>query len=469
MNGKSNGKLGGVAPRTRLEILETAPVAQSILRLALPTMLGMAVQMLYNLTDTFFIGKTNNPLLVAGISIVSPIFFIIQGIGNMFAIGSASLISRQLGAKENESARRTSSVAFYSTLALGALITLLLLAFRSPLLQRIGTSADTLAPANDYLTVIAWFSLPMVINIAFAGQMRSEGATMQATISMAIGIIVNIFLDPLFILAMNMGAAGAAWATVIGHLCSLVYNLYYFTSGRSMLSIRPRDCKPSLLIYSETLKIGAPAALSQVVMSASMVLSNVVASGFGDALVAGIGVYMRVGGLCLSLLMGLTMGYQPFAGYQYGARTFKRLLSGLKVTTLYATVLSCLFALMFYIWGEQLIRVFIQDPDTVEAGSMLLRALVFAMPFVGLQLTLGTTFQALGQSVNAMIITLGRQCFFYIPLLYTLPRWFGVTGFAFAQPVADILTTLIAVLLGARLLGHIRAIMAEDERQRASV
>ncbi len=445
--------------KNKLDLMENGPVAGSIIRLALPTMLGMTVQMVYNLTDTYFIGQTNNPYLVAGISLVSPLFFVIQGIGNMFAVGSASLISRQLGAKRTEDARHTSSVAFYTTLLLGAAITVFLLLFKDDLLARIGTSADTFEAASDYFSIISLFSIPMILNIAMAGQLRSEGATLHATIGMSIGVVVNIILDPIFILHLHMNAAGAAWATIIGAVCSLAYYCFHLLFGGSMLSISFKNFKPSRLIYGETLKIGAPAALSQVVMSGSMVLSNIVASSFSDALVAGIGVYMRVGSLCLMLLMGLTMGYQPFAGYNYGAKRYKRLLSGFKATALFATALACTFALIFHFFGEQLIRLFINDPKTVEAGNMLLNALVFAMPFVGIQLSLMVTFQALGKSVNAMIITLGRQCLFYIPLLYTLPRHFGLQGFVFAQPVADILTTLIAVLMSLSFFRHIHALV----------
>ncbi|MDR1531613.1 MAG: MATE family efflux transporter [Clostridiales bacterium] len=445
----------------KLKFMGEYPVALGIIRLALPAMLGMAVQMLYNLTDTYFIGQTNDPLIVAGISLASPLFFIIQALGNMFAVGSASVISRQLGAGKVDKARETSAVAFYTTIATGLIITLVLLVFKDSVLGSVGTSPDTWGHANDYFTVIVWFSVPMAANIAMGGLLRSEGATLQATIGMSIGLIINVILDPIFILGFRLNAAGAAWATVIGHLCSSVYYLRHFIAKRSLLSIAPADFKPSGAIYAETFKIGAPSALSQIVMSGSMVLSNMIASGFGgilkeggDILVAGIGVYMRVGSLCLSLLMGLTMGYQPFAGFNYGAEKYKRLVKGLWITTAYATGLACAFALIFRFFGQALIRFFIDDNATVLAGNMLLQALVWAMPFVGLQLTLTVTFQALGKSLNAMIITLGRQCLFYIPLLFTLPRIFGLNGFVFAQPVADILTTIIAVLLSVNFLKH---------------
>ena len=444
--------------KNRLEMMEKGPVAKSILTLALPTMLGMVVQMIYNMTDTYFIGQTRDPYLVAGISLVMPLFFVIQGLGNIFAVGASSLISRQLGAKQFEDARRTNAVSFYTTLILGGVMTLLLMVFKKPLMSLIGASPVTYQPADDYFSIISLFAIPMVLVVTLGGQLRSEGATMQSTIGTAIGLFVNIVLDPILILTLNMKAAGAAWATIIGACCSVLYYILYYVRKKSVLSISPRYFKPSQKIYAETLKIGGPAALSQIVMSAASILNNNVAASFGDIMVAGVGVFMRVGTLCLMLLLGLTTGYQPFAGYNYGAKHYPRLKSGIKVTALIATGLACAFAILFLTVGDQMIRFFIDNTPTVEAGTLLLHALCASMPFVGLQLTLMVTFQALGKSVSAMIITLGRQCLFYVPLVLILPRVFGLNGFAFAQPVADILTTIIAVLLSLSLFKHLRTL-----------
>ncbi|MCE5344425.1 MAG: MATE family efflux transporter [Eubacteriales bacterium] len=444
--------------KDKLEMMEKGPVTKSILQLALPTMLGMVVQMIYNMTDTYFIGQTRDPYLVAGISLVMPLFFVIQGIGNIFAVGAASLISRQLGAKMFPEAKRTNAVSFYTTLILGAVMTLLLLVFRPSLMALIGTSPATYDAANDYFSIISLFAIPMVMVVALGGQLRSEGATVQATIGMAIGLGLNMVLDPIFILTLNMKAAGAAWATIIGASCSVLYYISFYLRKKSILSISIKYCKPSRAIYAETLKIGGPAALSQIVMSAASILNNNIAASFGDIMVAGVGVYMRVGTLCLMLLLGLTTGYQPFAGYNYGAKNYQRLKSGIKVTAIMSTVLACFFAVIFLTVGDKIMRFFIDNTPTVEAGTLLLHALCTAMPFVGLQLTLMVTFQALGKSVSAMIITLGRQCLLYVPLVLTLPKIFGLYGFAFAQPIADILTTVIAVLLSLSLFRHIRSL-----------
>ena len=446
--------------KDRLEMMERGPVMQSILRLALPTMLGMVVQMVYNMTDTYFIGQMGDPALVAGISLVMPLFYIIQGIGNVFAVGSASLISRQLGAKKNESARETCATACYTTVILGGIMTLLLLLFRAPLLDLIGASPVTRQPASDYFGIISVFVIPMVLTVTLGGQLRSEGATSQATAGTALGLIVNIILDPVLIIYLRMGTAGAALATVCGSVCSVAYFLSVFLRGRSVLSLSPRYFRPGKAVYAETLKIGGPAALSQIVMSGTSILSNNIAASFGDEVVAGVGVYLRVGTLCLMLLMGLTTGYQPFAGYNYGAGSYARLKKGFRTTALLATAVACVFDLLFLCFGDHMIRFFIDHEPTVRVGSMMLRALCIAMPFVGLQLTLTVTFQALGKSVSAMLITLGRQLIFYVPLLLILPDRFGLTGFAFAQPVADILVTFLAVILSVSLFRHLRGMEA---------
>ena len=453
----------------KLEMMEKGPVTKSIIRLALPTMMGMVVQMVYNTTDTYFIGQTQDPLLVAGISLVMPLFFLIQALGNIFSIGSASLISRLLGAKRLEDAKKASAVSFYTTIMLGAFITLSLLILKDPLLHLIGTSDATYDSAKSYFSIIALFSIPMVLNVSLAGQIRSEGATTKAMIGMIIGLGVNIVLDPIFILTLNMRAAGAAWATIIGAICSVTYYIIYFLRKQSILSISPRYFKPSKTIYVETLKIGGPAALSHIVMSVTSMLNNIVAASFGDYIVASAGVYLRVGSLCLMLLMGLTQGYMPFAGYNYGAKNYKRLLSGVKSTAIMSTVLACAFAVLFLLFGSSIIRFFINDPQVVETGTWLLHALTIAMPFVGIQLTLMVTFQALGKSVNAMIITLGRQFLFYLPLLYTLPRIFGLGGYVFAQPIADILTTVIAIILSVSLFKHVRGLGGDGPTIEAKV
>jgi putative MATE family efflux protein len=439
-----------------LELMESAPVASSIIQLALPMMLGMVAQMVYNMTDTFFIGQTGNPNMVAGIALTMPLFMVSQGIGNIFGIGASSYISRLLGARRPDEAKRTNAVSFYTTIATGLIITILLLMFKTPILKIIGTSDITFKYADDYFSIISLFIVFSVVNIALSGQIRSEGATNKAMQGMLLGIILNIILDPIFILVLNQGVAGAAWATVIGTFASVVFFVVHFLSKNTVLSIRPAHFKPNAIMYREILKIGIPAALSNIVMSVSAIFTNIIAASYGDFIVAGNGINMRVVSMGFMLVMALAMGYQPFAGYNYGAKNYKRLRDGLKITLLYTTILSCFFTIIFIFFGRDLIALFINDTATVDAGTRLIHAFVWGLPCIGIQVTLMVTFQALGKPVLATIVTLGRQCLFYLPLLFILNHFWQFDGYIYSQPIADISTSIVAIVLSLSLFKEMR-------------
>jgi putative MATE family efflux protein len=289
-----------------------------------------------------------------------------------------------------------------------------------------------------------------------SGQMRSEGATDKAMYSMLIGIVLNIVLDPILIFWFDMGTAGAAWATVAGQAVSFVYGVRYFFSKKTVLSVKLADCQPNKTMCFQVLSIGVPAGLSNVIMSISNILGNRIAAGYGDFVIAGIGVQMRVASLYFMLVFALAQGWQPFAGFNYGAKNYERLRKGFKLTVVYATALCIAGSFILRFAGDTLIRFFINDSPTIEAGRAMMHTFVWGLPFIGSQITLMVTFQSFGKSVQAMIITLGRQLLFYVPLLYLLNHLFAFNGFIWAQPAADILTTGIAVMLSRPLFRIMR-------------
>jgi putative MATE family efflux protein len=434
-----------------IALMESAPVAQSIIKLALPMMLGMIAQLVYNITDTFFIGQTGDPNMVAGISLTMPLFMFSQGLGNVFGVGASSYISRLLGARKTDLAKQTNAVSFYTTICAGLLFTALIFLFKGKVLRLSGASDVTFRYADDYFTIIGGFTVVSLISISLSGQIRSEGASSIAMYGMLIGILLNVLLDPIFILALGWGAAGAAWATVIGSAASAVFLMRHITSVKSLLSISPRDFKPSPQIYAEILKIGLPSALSSFVMSFSAVFSNRIAASYGDFVIAGKGVALRVESVSFMLIMALAMGYQPFAGFNYGAKNFPRLKSGFKITLLFSTALAVFFVLLFAFFGKTLIGIFISDRDTINAGWKFMHAFLLGLPFMGLQMTFMVTFQALGKPVFSTIVSLGRQCLFYLPFLFILNHFFGFEGFMYSQPLADLLTAVAGMILGLKL------------------
>jgi putative MATE family efflux protein len=441
---------------TGIELMETAPVGTAILRLALPMVAAMLAHAIYNMTDLFFIGQTKDPNMVAAVSLAFPLFMLSQALGNIFATGGSSYISRMLGEKKNDEARHTSAVSFLISFGIGFLLTAVFWILKTPTLRLLGASDATYAYTDEYFSVVVLFMAIASAGTVMCGQMRSEGATKEAMILQLIGISLNIVLDPIFILWFHMGTAGAAWATVAGIAASFIYGLFYFLSKKTILSIKPKDFKPNKWMLVQMMSIGVPAGLSNIVMSVSSILGNRIAASYGDFVIAGNGVQMRVSGLFFMLIFALAMGFQPFPGFNYGARQFDRLRRGFKLTALYATGLCIAGSAILGLFGPSFIRFFIEDAQTIEAGTRIMRIFIWGLPFVGVQITLMVTFQALGKSMQAMVVTLGRQLLFYIPLLFMLNRLFGFKVFIWAQPAADILTTGIAAVMGISLLRLMR-------------
>ena len=441
----------------------SAPVGTAIISLALPMMITMLVQSIYNMTDMFFIGQTGDPNMVAAIALAHPLFMLSQALGNIFATGGSTYISRLLGAKRETEAKQTSAVSLYTAFAAGLLMAIMLSAFRSPALRLIGASDATFSYTSGYFTVIAMFLPAAVASAVMSGQMRSEGAAKKAMTLQLLGIIINIILDPVFILVLDMGTAGAAWATVIGQVASFVYGITYYLSKDTLLSIRPSDYRPQREMMKQILSIGVPAGLSNIIMSVSQIWANRVLAGYGDHVVAGNGVHMRVTGMFFMVIFALVMGYQPFAGYNYGARNYDRLRKGFKLTLLYAMGLCAVGCVILALFGADLIRFFIDDEQTIAAGAAIMRIFVIGIPFMGPQVMMMVSFQAFGKPIQALIITMGRQLLFYIPLLLILNRMFGFEGHVWTQPTADILTTIIAVVLGISLFKLMRNMGNEED------
>jgi multidrug efflux pump len=447
---------------SKIEIMEKMPVHKAILTLAIPAMLANIVQLVYNLTDTFFIGQTGDTNMVAAVSLAMPIFFLIQAFGNIFALGGASYISRKLGEKNLREARHTSSTSFYTSIIIGAVLTAILLVFMDKIIGVIGTSANTFEFARDYSAIISASSIILILKVALSGLIRSEGATKEAMIGILIGTGLNVILDPIFILVLDMGTAGAAWATVIGNFFGVLYYLLYFFGKKTMLTISLKEFKPTKIIYSEISKIGIPASVSQLVMTISFVIVNIFASTYGDNVVAAYGIGMRIFSMLIMIVMGLAQGYQPFAGYSYGAKNYKRFIDGFKITISYSTILCIIFTIIFVFFGGGLFAVFINDQTVIEKGVKMLQAFTWCVPFIGLQFTLMVTFQATGMALKSMLVGLGRQFIIYLPLLFILNYMFGFNGFIFAQPVADIVTTVLAVILSISLIRKTRVKIGQD-------
>lgn len=435
-----------------IKLMEKIPVSKAILKLSLPTVLSTIISLLYNLTDTYFIGLLDDPIQLGAISLTFPAFIIIQAIGNIFGNGAPSYISRCLGAKREDEARKTSAVSVYSSVCATLVMTIFCFIFMNPILDILGTSPDTVGPTRSYLQIIVGLSFIMTLQIILPAMLRSEGKVKQAVTGMIIGTILNIILDPLFIMVFDLGVAGAAWATMIGNSFAVIYYLMVYLKGNTALSVKFRDFSPSKRIFSQVLKIGFPTSLAQVIMSFSNIILNNIAGNYGDYVISAYGVSGKLIMMVFMITMGYVSGYMPFAGYNFGSGNIKRLTAALKFTVLSGTGI-CLFLLIPFIWlAPAFLEAFTTEPQIIETGTAFLRAQAWAVPFMAIQLSMMSTFQATGQAIRATIVNLGRQCIFYIPFLYLFNYLWGLQGLLYAQMAADLCTTVTAVLIGVSLL-----------------
>lgn len=443
---------------SNIEVMEKMPIPSAILRLAIPTVFSTIISIIYNLTDTYFIGLLDDPIQLGAISLAFPVFTFLQAVGNMFGLGAPSYISRCLGAKKYDEVRKTSAVSIYVTVIITFVLTLLILIFMEPILSLIGTSSDTVSPTKNYLHIIVGFAVILILQIILPALLRAEGKAKEAMIGMVIGTVVNIVLDPVMILALHMGVAGAAWATVIGNFCAVVFYVVVYLKGNTSLPIQPKDFKPSLQIFKEVIKIGLPSTIAQTLSSIMLILFNNLAVGYGDQVISAYGVAVKMITMEFMIIFGYVQGYVPLAGYNFGAGNVKRMINGLKFTIVTGTGICLLFLIPFTVLAPTYMGAFTTNREIIEIGTLFLHAQAWAVPIMAIQTSLMSTFQATGQAMRALVINLGRQCLFYLPFLYLFNHLWGMNGLLHVQMASDLATTIVAVLIGypffKKLLHH---------------
>ena len=432
----------------REHMLANEPVSSLIWKLSLPATVGMLVQALYNLVDTIYIGHSVGALGIAGLSISFPLQMIIGGTGAMLGMGAASVISRNLGAKNYKRAEVAFGNNLLAILIFGGAIALVGKFLTVPILQAFGATEAILPYALDYMSVIFLGAPLIVFCMSMNNVIRSEGAAKVAMYSMVIGAIANIILDPVFIFVLDMGVRGAAIATVMARLVVIGWITYYYSTGQSFLKFSIKYMKPQLDIMVEIIAIGFPALVRHAASSFVFGMVNQLAAFYGgDMAVALFGVNNRVIIFSFMPAIGIAQGMQPILGYSYGAGSYHRVREVILKSALIATVFSSLLACVFFIFPKTVISIFTHDPALLEMGPHALRLMTFALCVIGFQMIGGTLFQAIGKALPSFILNTSRQILILIPVLYFLPKYIGIDGVWLAFPIADILSTFITVLV----------------------
>ena len=430
-----------------LEVFSNMPVPKAVMKNALPAMAAMLMVLVYNLADTFFIGQTHNALLVAAVSLATPVYLIFMSIGTLFGIGGTSVISRALGEGKKEKARKSCAFCFWGCVFVGILLAALILIFIDPILNLIGASADTYEYAKSYLSIIVFAGPFVLISNCYGNVVRTEGESGKAMLGLLLGNLVNVILDPIFILALGLDIKGAAIATVIGNIVGAGFYISYFLKGKSMLSIRLKDFTVKQGIAASVLAIGVPAALGDVLMSVSQIIINSQMSHYGDMSVAGMGVAMKVITITGMICMGLGQGVQPILGYCVGAKTWKRFKEVFKFTIIFALILGTVLAAICYVFTNQIVSAFLTDQTAFAYAVQFARILLSTSFLFGVFYVLVNALQAMGAATPALLISMSRQGIIFIPVLFILQAVIGMTGLVWAQPVADVLSILIAAIL----------------------
>ncbi|ASJ21646.1 MATE family efflux transporter [Brachyspira hampsonii] len=447
----------------KIELFENYPVHKALMTLALPTILGMLVNVFYNMVDTFFVGKTGDPNQVAAVSLCMPIYLLLMAFGNIFGIGGGSYISRKLGAKDYESVKKISSFAFYASIIVGFISMAVYLIFMKDILKISGASPNTYQFSKNYLIIVA-FGAPFVVNQMAMGQIvRAEGSSKEAMIGMMIGTVVNIVLDPIMILYMNMGVAGAALATIIGNACSTVYYIYHILRKKSFLSIHVKDFSLHQDILINVFSIGIPVSINNILMSASNILINNLAAGYSDNVVAGLGVAQRIFTLVILVFIGLSQGLQPFVGYNFASKNYKRMNSAIKISCVVSVVIGCLLLGLSLIFGRWSVGVFINNEEVIDYGVKFLVASYAIAPIIGFQFVFMSTFQALGKSIPSLVLSLSRQGIAFIPTILIGTKLFGINGIIWSQPIADIVSVALATVMYIYIYKKMKRKALEEE------
>ncbi len=431
----------------RIEILKSIPIKKAIFKLSVPMMLSMLIHAIYSMTDMFFIGKLNNPHMVAAITICMPIVFLLQAFADIFAVGGASLISRLLGEGNTKNASNAGSIAFWTAFAVVFSIALIGFVLRGPILIIAGASEATFPYSLNYFTIILIAAPFMGMQFTMSGLLRAEGATKQAMIGTVLGSAINIILDPIFIFGLNMGIQGAAVATAIGNILAFSYYILFYTKKSHLISISPNFFMFNKYYFWNIIKIGVPASLGMVLMSFGSILANNYAANFSDLVLAANGIAFRAIDLPFMLIIGLAHGCQPLIGYNYGAKNFKRMFDTIKTSMKINLLMGILFSSVCFVFANPILHFFINDIDVINYGAMILRLFCFSIPFTAIEMVIVVVFQSLGKAVQSLILSIGRQGLFYVPALIMLSNRWGVQGFIWSMPLSDIFTGIFAIIL----------------------
>ncbi len=437
-------------------LFEQMPVPRAAGRLMIPTILSSLVMVIYSMADTYFVGLLNNPIENSAVTLAAPMLLAFNAVNNLFGIGSSSMMSRALGEKDFDKVRKSSAFGFYCSLFFSLMMSLLCTVFFHPLLRLLGADSATITATAAYLRwTVLLGAAPSILNVVMAYLVRAEGGALHASIGTMSGCILNIILDPVFIMpwGLDMGASGAGCATFVSNCtaCSYFFVLLYVKRKNTYVSIHPRDFRLQKEIITGVCGVGIPASIQNLLNVTGMTILNNFTAVYGPDAVAAIGIVQKIYLVPLQVAMGSSQGVMPLVGYSFSARNYKRMKETILFIAKVMLPIMMISSIFCYFKAEWLVGLFMKKQEILYYGGMFLRAYALAMTFLAIDFLAVGVFQAIGMGKKSLLFAVLRKIVFEIPALILLNIVFGVHGIAYAAFVAEFMLALCATWMLRRI------------------
>ncbi len=431
------------------------PIPKLIRSLSTPTLITMMITSVYNLCDTYFVGSLGTESSAA-IGIIFSVMALIQAVGFCLGMGSGNYSSRLLGQKQPETAQTVASIGFFTSLVLGALLTVFGIIYIDELVILIGASESVAPYAVIYGKIILIGAPYMAASFVLNNLLRSQGNPFLGMIGIGVGAVINIGLDPLLIYVFDMGIAGAAYATIISQAVSFVALLLLVNGKYGLTKVSIRSFQFDIKLYLEIFRTGLPSFYRQGLSCIATILMNVAARGFSDAAVAAVGIVARIFQFMFSIMLGIGQGFQPISGFNYGAKRYERVLEAFRYCVKWTTIILAIVSVIAFIFAPQIISVFRDDGNVIEIGALSLRFHCVVLPLVGWTVMCNMLFQSIGKGLFCSIVSLAQQGFCFIPMIFFLPKYFDILGLQMSNPIAILLTFIISIPLGIIVINELK-------------
>ena len=441
---------------SKTALFETMPIPKAVMQMSVPTVISSLVMVIYNLADTFFVGFLNDPVQNAAVTLAAPVLLAFNAVNNLFGVGASSMMSRALGVKDYETARKSSATGFYCALVCAFLYSVMFTVFKQPALTILGADDITREATAGYLLwTVSCGAIPSILNVVMAYMVRSEGASLHASIGTMSGCILNIILDPIFIMpwGLDMGAAGAGLATFISNCVAFSYFIILTISKKknTYVCLKPNMVSKRKKVILGIAAVGIPSAIQNLLNVTGMTILNNFTAGYGSDAVAAMGIAQKVNMIPLQIALGISQGIMPLIGYNYTAKNYQRMKAFLTFTTKIVLGLMSAVTVLYFIFSKQVTGFFIDTQTVVDYSSKFLQGMCICLPFICMDFMAVGVFQSCGMGKKALVFAILRKIIFEIPLLYLLGHIFPLYGLAWAQTITEIILATIAVVVLVRM------------------